>query len=416
VSDGDRIPVVAIVGAGFGGLRAARALQNAPVRIVMVDRNNYHLFQPLLYQAATGGVLPNEIAYPARTIFRQQPNFQFRMAAAHRVDIDARRLHLDNGVLDYDYLILAPGGQTNFFGLEGVAQNAFQLKGLEDAVEIRNHILHQFELAAHAADRHEFERRLTFVIVGGGPTGVEFAGALSELVRLVLVKDFPWLQATDVCIYLLEALDRLLPALPESLQREAGRMLARKHVHVRLEASVEDYDGRTLTLEGGETIDTYTMVWAAGVRAAELTAGLGVEQDKLGRVTITPTLQLPGHPEVFVIGDAAHLEVDGEPLPMVAPVAIQQGQAAAENIQRAIRGEALQPFDYRDRGTLATIGRNDGVAAIWGRTFSGFVAWILWLAVHIIQLIGFRNRLGVLINWAWDYFFYERAARNITRA
>ena len=408
-------PVVAIIGAGFGGLRAAKSLKGAPVRVVMVDRNNYHLFQPLLYQVASGGVLPAEISYPVRAIFRRQKNFEFRMANVVGVDLEARQLQLSTGTLNYDYLVVAAGGQTNFFGLQGVARHGFQLKGMSDALLVRNHLLMQFELAAQTKDAKEREQRLTFVIVGGGPTGVEFAGTLSELVRLVLVKDYPFLTSEDVCIYLLEALDRLLPAMPEDLQRDALMRLAKRHVHVRLESSVIDFDGQTVTLANGETIASRTLVWAAGVRAAPLIDELALEQARAGRVPVGKTLQVPGRPEVYVIGDAAHFEEDGKPLPMVAPVAIQQGETAGKNIWRSLTGEPPLEFKYRDKGTLATIGRNEAVAEIAGRTFSGFFAWLLWLFVHIVQLIGFRNRLGVLIGWAWDYFFYERSVRIITR-
>ena len=407
--------VVVVVGAGFGGLRAARALRRAPVQVVLVDRNNYHLFQPLLYQVATAGLEPEEIAKPARAILRGQKNFDFRMVEVTRLDFAARRLDTSAGPMNYDFLVLAPGGETNFFGLESMQRYGMGLKDIPDAVAIRNHVLTCFEQAMLEPDAERRRALLTFIVVGGGPTGVEMAGALSELIRLVLVKDYPRLNIKDVRILLLEATDKLLAAMPERLGEAAGKTLWRKYVEVRFGASVADYDGDRIRLKSGEVIPAQTVIWAAGVRASPLNATLGLPAARQGRIPVEPTLQVPGHPEVFIIGDAAYREQDGEPLPMVAPVAIQMGQAVARNIRRLLRGHPLRPFHYRDQGTLATIGRNAAVANVYGLKLSGFPAWVMWLVVHIIQLIGFRNKLFVLINWAWDYFFYERAARLITR-
>jgi len=407
--------VVLIVGAGFGGLNAARALRRAPVQVVLVDRNNYHLFQPLLYQVATAGLEPEEIAKPARAILRGQKNFDFRLLDVTRVDFAARRLETSAGPIAYDYLVLAPGGETNFFGLDSLQRHGMGLKDIPDAVAIRNHVLTCFEQAMLEPDAERRRALLTFIVVGGGPTGVEMAGALSELIRLVLVKDYPRLNIKDVRILLLEASDKLLAALPERLREAAGKTLWRKYVEVRFGASVADYDGRQARLKSGEVIPALTVIWAAGVRASPLTATLGLPTARQGRVPVEATLQLKDHPEVFIIGDAAYREQDGEALPMVAPVAIQMGQSVARNIMRELRGQPLEPFRYRDQGTLATIGRNAAVAKVYGVEASGFVAWVMWLGIHIIQLIGFRNKLFVLINWAWDYFFYERAARLITR-
>ena len=407
--------VVVIVGAGFGGLNAARALRRAPVQVVLVDRNNYHLFQPLLYQVATAGLEPEEIAKPARAILRGQKNFDFRLLDVTRVDFAARRLETSAGPIAYDYLVLAPGGETNFFGLDSLQRHGMGLKDIPDAVAIRNHVLTCFEQAMLEPDAERRRALLTFIVVGGGPTGVEMAGALSELIRLVLVKDYPRLNIKDVRILLLEASDTLLAALPERLREAAGKTLWRKYVEVRFGASVADYDGRQARLKSGEVIPAQTVIWAAGVRASPLNATLGLPTARQGRVPVEATLQLKDHPEVFIIGDAAYREQDGEALPMVAPVAIQMGQSVARNIMRELRGQPLEPFRYRDQGTLATIGRNAAVAKVYGVEASGFVAWVMWLGIHIIQLIGFRNKLFVLINWAWDYFFYERAARLITR-
>ena len=408
-------PTVVVVGAGFGGLRAARALRRAPVQVVLLDRNNYHLFQPLLYQVATAGLEPEEIAKPARAILRGQKNFDFRMVEVTRVDFAAKRLETSAGPIAYDFLVLAPGGETNFFGLDSMQRHGLGLKDIPDAIEIRNHVLTCFEQAMLEPDAERRRALLTFIVVGGGPTGVEMAGALSELIRLVLVKDYPRLNIKDVRILLLEATDKLLAAMPERLREAAGKTLWRKYVEVRFGASVADCDGDRIRLKSGEVIPAKTVIWAAGVRASSLNGTLGVPMGRQGRIPVEPTLQVTGHPEVFIIGDAAYREENGEPLPMVAPVAIQMGQSVARNIVRQLRGQTLEPFRYRDQGTLATIGRNAAVAKVFGIQASGFPAWVMWLGIHIIQLIGFRNKLFVLINWAWDYFFYERAARLITR-
>ncbi len=406
---------VAIVGGGFGGLRAARRLAKAPVHITLLDRNNYHLFQPLLYQVATAGISPTDVAYPLRSIFRRQKNLEYRMAEVTRVDLNNRRLETTNGSLDYDYLILAVGGETNYFGLESVAANAFGLKGLEDASPIRDHLLHLFEQAALVSDPVTRQALLTFVVVGGGPTGVEMAGAISELIRLVLTKDYPDQDFSHSRVLLLEATDRLLAALPVGLGQATQKALKKKGVEVRFGAAVESFDGQTVKLRGGETIPTHTLIWAAGVRSAALVDTLGLPQAAQQRVRVEPTLQLPGHPEVYVIGDAAYLEDENKaPLPMVAPVAMQQGEHAADNLVQALHEQPQISFHYHDPGTMATIGRNQAVAWIGPLQLHGFLAWVAWLVVHIFQLIGFRNRLLVLINWAWDYFFYDRAVRLIS--
>jgi NADH dehydrogenase len=407
-------PTVVVVCAGFGGLRAARALRKAPVNVLLVDRHNYHLFQPLLYQVATAGLEPEEIAKPVRAVLRGQRNFDFRLAPVTGVDFAARELATDDGPIGYDYLILATGAAANFFGLKGVEQCGLTLKDIPDAVRIRNNVLSCFEEAMFEPDAEQRRALLTFVVVGGGPTGVEMAGALSELIRLVLVKDYRRLDLKDVRILLLEAGNRLLAGFPERLSEAAASTLWKKHVEVRHGALVTGFDGRAATLKSGEVVPARTLIWAAGVQAAPLAKALGVPTAHLGRVKVEPTLQLAGHPEVFVIGDAAYLEAQGPSLPMMAPVAIQMGETVARSIRRLLAGDQAVPFVYKDPGSLATIGRNAAVARIHGVSFTGFPAWVVWLVVHIIQLIGFRNRLFVLTNWAWDYFFYDRAVRLIT--
>ena len=408
-------PTVVIVGSGFGGLNAARALRRAPVNVVLLDRNNYHLFQPLLYQVATAGLEPEEIARPVRAILRGQKNFDFRLVEVAGVDFAQRRLETSAGPISYDFLVLSHGGETNFFGLDSMTKNGLGLKDIPDAVRIRNHVLTCFEQAMLETDAERRRARLTFIVVGGGPTGVEMAGALSELIRLVLVKDYPRLNIKDVRILLLEATDKILAALPERLREAAVKTLWRKWIEVRFSAVVADFDGERVQLKSGEVIPARTVIWAAGVKAAPLSNRLGLTAVRQGRIPVEPTLQVPGHPEVYIIGDASYLEENGEPLPMVAPVAIQMGRSVARNITRALKGKPLEPFQYRDQGTLATIGRNAAVCNVYGVQARGFPAWVMWLGIHIVQLIGFRNKLFVLLNWAWDYFFYERAARLITR-
>ncbi len=408
-------PTVVIVGAGFGGLTAARALAGAPVRVVLIDRHNYHLFQPLLYQVATAGLEPEGIARPVRAILSRQRNFEFRLGEVTGVDFAARVVRTDAGEVAYDHLILAVGGETNFYGQSGVARHGLGLKDVDEAVAIRNHILRCFEEATLEPDADRRRALLTFIVVGGGPTGVEMAGAFSELVRLVLVKDYPRLDLADVRVLLLEAAGRLLAAMPPRLSAAAAETLWAKHVEVRFGAAVEDYDGACARLKGGESIPARTLVWAAGVKAAPLAAALGLPTGRQGRIVVEPTLQVPGHPEVQVIGDAAWLEHEGAPLPMMAPVAIQMARTAARNVARRLAGRPPEAFRYRDPGSLATIGRSAAVAYIRGLSFKGFPAWVVWLVVHLIQLIGFRNKLLVLLAWAWDYLFYDRAVRLITR-
>ncbi len=404
-------PRVVIVGAGFAGLWAARELARAPVDVVLIDRNNYHTFLPLLYQVAAAEVEPEAIVYPVRSIFRHVRNVRFTMADVSDIDFQKRLLRTPNRAIPYDFLLLATGSTTHFFGTLGAPEFAFPLKTLEQGIVLRNHILRCFERAVDEPDPAQRQRRLTFAIVGGGPTGVEFAGALAELIRGPLRKDYPTLDLHEARIVLLEAADTLLPGLPERVRSYALRRLHGMGVETRLTSLVSQITRQSAQLKEGTVISTETVVWTAGVRGDPLVENRGLALARAGRVVVLPTLQVAGHPEVYAVGDLACNE--SEALPMIAPVAIQQGIAAAQNISRQIAGDAPVPFSYRDRGTMVTIGRNAAVAVLFGRAFTGFPAWVLWLGVHLFNLIGFRNRLIVLISWAWDYFFFERAVRLI---
>jgi NADH dehydrogenase len=413
----NRIPHVVIIGAGFGGLEAAKRLAKAPVQITLIDKRNYHLFQPLLYQVAIAGLSPVQIAYPLRAIFRRQQNLDFLMDEVTEVDFKARRVLTRRKSLDYDYLVLSAGSRTNFFGMGSIEKNSHEMKDISSAVATRNHLLKIFEAASRETDERLRRAMLTFVVVGGGPTGVESAGALAELIHLVLTKDYPHMDLKDVRVILVEASNHLMPNVyPRNLQAATLKLLRSKRVSVRLRAKVSGYDGNCVSFENGETIPTCTLIWTAGVHVSPLVEKLGVEKGPGGRIPVKPTLQLPGYPEVYVIGDAAYLEDEkGQPLSMLATVAQQEARHVAQNIRGELAERPPRPFTYKDPGLLATIGRNAAVARIGGFSFSGFLAWLIWVGLHIYRLIGFRNRLVVMLNWAWDYFFYDSQVRLITQ-
>jgi len=409
------LPHVVIVGAGFGGLNATRALKRAAVRITVVDRRNHHLFQPLLYQVATAGLSPGEIAYPIRAALRRQKNAQVLLAEVAGVDLAARKLRFkDGGEIGYDYLVLATGATDSYFGHDDWQPWAPGLKSLEEALEIRRRILLAFERAEREADPARRQELLTFVLVGAGPTGVELAGAIAEIARHVMAEDFRSIDPRDSRIILLEGGPRVLPAFPPELSAKAEAALTKMGVEVRTNSKVTAIS-RDAVMVGEQAVPAATTIWSAGVKASPLVKMLGVPVDRAGRVLVEPNLTIPGHPEVFVIGDsAAFLDGAGKPLPGVAPVAIQQGRHVARNIVRAAQGKSLEPFHYSNKGNLATIGRAAGVADFGRLRLSGFVAWVTWLLVHIFFLIGFRNRLMVMFDWTWSYFFYGRSARLIT--
>ncbi len=408
-------PRVVIVGAGFGGLAAARELADADVDILVINRTNYHGFWPLLYQVATAGLEPESIAYPVRAILRRYRNADFLLAEVNGVDFERRAVLTDVGPVMYDYLVLAAGSTTNFFGNERFERYTLGMKDLDEAQRLRNHILTCFEHAVAETDPARRAALLTFVVVGGGPTGVELAGAFIELIRHVMRKDYPMLDVRQAHVVLVEATDRVLATFPESLQRAALDRLRRMGVDVRLSAPVADTRPGVLVFKDGTELEAETIVWAAGVRASPLAEALGVALGRGGRVKVEPTLTLPGHPEVFVIGDMAYLEGyrPGVPYPMVAPVAIQMGEQAARNIIARTKRNPMKPFRYFDKGQMATIGRSAAVLDAFGIQLTGWPAWVGWLFVHLMELVGFRNRALVLLNWAYSYFTYDRGVRLI---
>ena len=406
-------PHVVIVGGGFGGLAAARALRKAPLRITLLDRRNHHLFQPLLYQVATAALNPSDIAIPIRSILRRQKNATVLMGQAVSIDPANRKLILADGELGYDLLVVATGATHSYFGHDDWAPYAAGLKTIEDALEIRRRVLIAYERAERETDPERQREWLTFVIVGGGPTGVELAGALAEISRHALARDFRAIDPTRARILLLEGGPRVLPPFPPELSEKAREQLVRLGVEVRTGGQVTGIDAGGVSI-GTERISARTVLWAAVVAASPLARSLGAPLDRAGRVQVTPELTVPGHNEIFVIGDLASLLQDGKPIPGVAPVAMQAGRHTAENLRRAVRGEPLLPFRYRDKGSLAVIGRGAGVAAFPKSTWSGTIAWWAWLLIHIFYLIGFRNRVLVLMQWAWAYLTWQRGARLIT--
>ena len=404
---------VVIVGAGFGGLWAARAFVKANVDILMLERNNYHTFLPLLYQVAAAELGPEDIAHPVRKILRKQPNIHMEMVDVEILDIPMHRINAGGRLITYDYLIIATGSETNFFGIPGASEYAFPLKTLEDAITLRNNILYCFERAIQEEDSERRRTLLTFTVVGGGPTGVEIVGALAELIRGPLMKDFAGLDFKEVRIILIEASDNLLPGFPEYCRDYSNSRLRQMGIELHFDSLVMQITKDSIQLKNGQVIPTRTVVWAAGIQGTSLAQNKNFELTQNGRIKILPTLQVPGHPEIYVIGDLAYFEDNGKSLPMTAPVAIQQATMAANNIKRQIQGKSPQHFHFRDHGIMVIIGRNTAIAQIKNRSFTGFPAWVLWLTVHIFKLIGFHNRLLVLISWALDYFFYERAVRII---
>ncbi|HEX4033487.1 MAG TPA: NAD(P)/FAD-dependent oxidoreductase [Solirubrobacteraceae bacterium] len=425
---------VVVVGGGFGGLRAAQGLRRAPVEVILIDRENFHLFQPLTYQVATGALSPSEIAYPLRAIFKRAGNVEVMLAEVNDVDLAARLVHLRSvgdvaapATVSYDTLIVAAGSHYNYFGHDDWRELALEVKSLESALAVRARILRAFEAAEMATDEDHRAELLTFVVVGGGPTGVEMAGQIAELARDTLRRDFRSIDPRSARIVLIEALDRVLTSFPPSLSARAVRSLEHLGVSVMLGTRVQQIDGSSVTVsrsEGdGERIAAGTVIWAAGVSGEDLAAVLarraGADLDGSGRVAVEGDLSLPGHPEVFALGDMVRVRAaDGSlmALPGVAPVAIQQGRFVARAVRARLAGRAVKPFRYHDKGNLATIGRGAAVADIHRLRLSGFIAWATWLVVHLFYLVGFQNRIVVMVRWSASFATHGRGARLITRA
>jgi NADH dehydrogenase len=416
MTEADHQKRVVVVGAGFGGLNAARRLSGHGFDVLLVDRNNYHLFIPLLYQVATGNLGEEAIAGPLRQIFRSQRDVRFLRAAVQQVDLERRQILTDAGPIDYDYLVLAPGSVTNYFGNCAIEQHSYDFKALDDAAALRSHILDMFERATHAADPQQQQALMTFLIVGGGPTGVEFAGALAELVRHTLRKDYAHLPMQQAKIYLVEGLPYLLASFPDRLRQYAQRRLERRGVEVRLNTLVSAVQGEDVQLKDGTVIRAATLVWAAGVQAPPLIEALEAQKVRGGRVNVAPDLSLPDHPEVFVVGDMAYREQDGQPIPQLAQPAIQGGRYVAEVIvKQRERGEQVRPFRYHNLGTMAVIGRFAAIAdlPVPSLQLTGIVAWAIWLVVHLYQLVGFRNRVVAMVDWGYDYLRSDPPVRLI---
>jgi NADH dehydrogenase len=413
---------VVIVGGGFGGLHTALQLRRLPVDVTLIDRRNFHLFQPLLYQVATGGLSPANIASPLRALLRRQKNTRVLLGEAVDVDVAGRRLILSDGAVPYDTLILAAGARDLYFGHDAWEPLAPGLKTIEDATEIRRRVLYAFEAAERETDPARVREWLTFVIVGGGPTGVELAGTIAEIAHHTLRDNFRSIDPRTAQIIVLEGADRLLLAYPPDLSAKAAKALGRLGATVRVNTLVTDIAPDVVTVKtkaGAERIPARTVLWAAGVQASPLGRALakaaGSEADRGGRVVVGPDCAVPGHPEIFVIGDLAHFKAaDGKPLPGVAPVAMQQGRYVARLIAARLRGQSLTPFVYRNYGSMATIGRNAAVADFGWLRFDGYLAWLAWLFIHLMYLVEFENRLLVMVQWGWNYFTRNRAARLIT--
>jgi NADH:ubiquinone reductase (H+-translocating) len=407
-------PQVVIVGAGFGGLEAAKALRRAPVDITVIDRQNHHCFQPLLYQVATAALSPAEVAWPIRHILRSERNATVLMTEVTGVDTAARRVLTTSGPLPYDYLILATGATHSYFGHDEWAPFAPGLKRIEDGLRIRRELLIAFEQAELAKDEAERRRLLTFVIVGGGATGVEMAGAIAEIARHTLVKDFRRIDPSTARIILVEAGPRILPAMPEDLSEYARQALTRMGVEVMTGTLVTKCDAGGVDLQHGR-IDSRTVIWAAGVVASPAAVWLNAAHDRAGRVTVEKDLSVPGHPEIFVVGDTASVQDDkGRPVPGIANAAKQMGRYAGKLIKARVAGKSVEPFHYRHMGDLATIGRRAAIVSLHGVKLKGFIAWLFWGVAHIYFLIGLKNRFIVAFTWFWDFITFSRGARLIT--
>ena len=410
-------PRVIIIGGGFAGINFAKHLRKKPFQIVLFDRNNYHTFQPLLYQVATAGLEPDSIADPLRKQLEPEKNFYFRMGEVHTIDHENKLIKTEIGELHYDYLVIATGSKTNYFGNDQIMEHAFPLKQIPQALDLRSHLLQNFEAATITRDNDEIRSRMHVVIVGGGPTGVEVAGAIGELKKNVLPKDYPELDFSQMQITLVEGTDRLLNGMSQKSSAKAISYLQKFHVDVLLNNLVDSYDGHQATLKSGDVIDTHTVIWAAGVQG-NFPAGLPDKCIEKGRILVDEFNQVRNLNHVFAIGDIASMHTDEFPKghPMLAPVAIQQGEHLAQVMAADLANKPRKPFTYKDKGSMATIGRNKAVVDLPGKVnFGGFFAWIIWMFVHLVSIIGFRNRLIVFSNWVWNYFTYDKGTRLIIR-
>lgn len=411
-------PRVVVIGGGFGGIQLIKSLDKTKVQLVLLDKHNYHTFQPLLYQVATAGLEPDAIATPLRRILEKCPNFYFRMAEVNHIHSEKKKISTTLGELDYDYLVIANGSKTNYFGNKSVQANSFPLKQIPQALDLRSHMLQNFEKAVLESDQEEQEALKNIVIVGGGPTGIEVAGALGELKKHVLPRDYPELDLKKMKIYLIEATARLLGTMSEHASRKAANYLQHFDVQIMRNKLVKHYDGKKVNLEDGTAIASRMLIWAAGVKG-NIIDGLRPEAIQNSRILVDAYNRVQGYETIFAIGDVAAMISEKYPLghPMVAPAAIAQGKLLAKNLIRiAVEGRKPLPFKYIDQGSLATIGRNRAVVDFpGGIRFGGFFAWLIWMFVHLFSIIGFRNRLVVLANWIWNYFTCDRGIRLIIR-
>lgn len=409
------LPRIVVIGCGFAGLKFIKNIDTRCYQVVLFDKNNFHTFQPLMYQVATAGLEPDSIVYPIRKVMKNKANFYFRMAVVNRVDREAKRVHTSIGDLSYDYLVMATGAVSSFFGMENVKNNSMPMKTVVEALNMRSVILQNFETAINCDDVDERDAYMNFVIVGGGATGVELAGALAELKRYILPKDYPDLDIRRMQIHIIQGGDRLIPAMSEKASTDAERFLRKLGVNIWLNVRAKDYDGEYV-YTSQDTYRTKTLIWTAGVQGAP-SLGLNSEKTRSNRIIVNDFFQIKDHPEVFVVGDVAAVLNEERPhgYPMLASVAVQQGTHLAKNLNRLARKKDLRPFVYKDRGTMATIGRNLATVDTQKLHFSGLPAWLVWMGVHLLLLVDFRSKLVVFVNWAWSYFFYDKGTRLIIR-
>lgn len=412
------VPRIVVIGGGFAGISFIKKLQKEKVQIILFDRHNYHTFQPLLYQVSTAGLEPDSIAYPLRKIFRKNVDFHFRMAEVEAIQAENNTIHTSIGSLHYDFLVIATGTRTNFFGNENIAENSMPMKTVPQALNIRSLMLQNIEKADITTDERERKRLLNFVIAGAGPTGVELAGALAEFRKGILENDYPELEEEEMNVHLIEGLDRVLPPMSEQASEKAQKFLEKLGVQIHLETFISDYDGKTVTTKDGQKFETATFIWAAGVTGAPI-KGINGEAliEKANRYKVDEFNKIKGFENIYALGDIALMETEEYPKghPQVAQPAIQQGKHLGKNFRKMLKDKNMEPFEYFDKGTMATVGRNKAVVDMGKLHFGGAIAWFLWMFVHLWFLVGFRNRVVTFFNWTYSYINYDRAARLIIR-